>query len=417
MRRLPPHGFSSGVPPSRSHVIARSFASSSGRPATSAPRLAASFALGIAVGAVGAYAYARRALVDDRENTPTERSIEREASSEVELVEHEALKHGWPLDSSSVIHSKSSYAHAFDGRTRNPRWVMEKISRDTISGPGSRKRSDFREDEDVSWKHRSRLEDYRGSGYDRGHLVAAADQKGSQEDMDATFALSNISPQVGDGFNRDYWAKLEQFVRDVASADGTKAAFVATGPLFLASRRDTSTSEAFERQDTRAVQRVGQGAPKPTAWEMRHPMLGEPPALMAVPTHFFKVVFVEGSDSRVSCAAFVLPNAPIPRDVSLRRFVVPLTDLEIVSGLEFFKRGLTGHDRAKYERDEQTFLTTTSKQLPGAGKIPSLPASSADEARLRRAEGSTSADAAVVKRWADVRHLCQVTACEVKPGK
>ena len=414
MRRLPPHGYYKGAPSSRNHVIARSFASSSGRPAVGAPRLAASFALGIAVGAVGAYAYARRALVDDRQVIPTGPSNERAASSEVELVEHEALKHGWPLDSSSVIHSKPSYAHAFDGRTRNPRWVMEKISRDTTSGPGNRKKSDFREDEDVSWKHRSRLEDFRGSGYDRGHLVAAADQKGSQEDMDATFTLSNISPQVGGGFNRDYWAKFEQFVRDVANADGTKAAFVATGPLFLASRREISMSTAFEHSDSRAIQRVGEDVPKSTVWEMRHPMLGKPPALMAVPTHFFKVVFVEGSDSRVSCAAFVLPNAPIPRDVSLRRFVVPLTDLEIVSGLEFFKRGLAGDDRAKYERVEQTFLTNTSKQLPGAGKIPSLPASSLDEVHRPKSEDSASVDAAMVKRWADVRHLCQMTACEVK---
>ena len=69
---------------------------------------------------------------------------------------------------------------------------MEVITRETVGGSGSRKRSDFAEDEAVSWKHRSRLADYRGSGYDRGHLVAAADQKGSQEDMDATFALSNV---------------------------------------------------------------------------------------------------------------------------------------------------------------------------------------------------------------------------------
>ena len=31
--------------------------------------------------------------------------------------------------------------------------------------------------------------------------------------MDGTFALSNISPQVGNGFNRDYWCRLEMLLR------------------------------------------------------------------------------------------------------------------------------------------------------------------------------------------------------------
>jgi len=40
------------------------------------------------------------------------------------------------------------------------------------------------------------------SGYDRGHMVPAADAKISQNAMDETFFLSNVAPQVGDGFNR-----------------------------------------------------------------------------------------------------------------------------------------------------------------------------------------------------------------------
>ena len=38
--------------------------------------------------------------------------------------------------------------------------------------------------------------------YDRGHLAPAADHKGSQRAMEDTFTLSNVSPQVGKGFNR-----------------------------------------------------------------------------------------------------------------------------------------------------------------------------------------------------------------------
>jgi endonuclease G len=68
---------------------------------------------------------------------------------------------------------------------------------------------------------RSHLLDYFKSGYgtlesfvgledgtevyvviDRGHMVPAADAKISQRAMDETFLLSNVAPQVGDGFNR-----------------------------------------------------------------------------------------------------------------------------------------------------------------------------------------------------------------------
>lgn len=40
-------------------------------------------------------------------------------------------------------------------------------------------------------------------------MVPAADAKQSQQAMSETFLLSNIAPQVGDGFNRHYWAYLE----------------------------------------------------------------------------------------------------------------------------------------------------------------------------------------------------------------
>ena len=392
----------------RHAVIVRSFSSFSSSnyatpPKTPRATLALTFFLGSAAGAAVAYTFTSRERqktdtvdIDDASRTTSVAKDVRET-----VVEHDALTHGWPLSPDAVIQSKPSYACAFDGRTRNSRWVLEKITPETLSGPGTRKKSDFYEDDVVSWKHRSTLKDYRGSGYDRGHLVAAADQKGSQEDMNATFSLMNISPQVGPGFNRDYWAKLEEFVRDAVSDGDGRVAYVATGPLFLPSRRERESNET----------QTSSSMPKPTEWEMRHPMLGEPPAMVSVPTHFYKVVLVEDEAKRVACAAFVLPNAPIPKHIPLRRFVVPLTDLEIVSGLEFFKRGLRGDDRSSYERAERSFLASTAKQLPGSGKIPSLPANASCAQR-----SSDDVVKVVGKRWAEVKHLCDVVACEI-PAK
>lgn len=46
--------------------------------------------------------------------------------------------------------------------------------------------------------HRATNADYRGSGFDRGHLAAAANHKWSQKAMEDTFYLSNVAPQVSE---------------------------------------------------------------------------------------------------------------------------------------------------------------------------------------------------------------------------
>ena len=49
--------------------------------------------------------------------------------------------------------------------------------------------------------------------------------------MDETFYLTNMCPQVGDGFNRDYWSHFEDFVRRLTNKyDDVR---VMTGPLYL----------------------------------------------------------------------------------------------------------------------------------------------------------------------------------------
>ncbi|MDR0437243.1 MAG: DNA/RNA non-specific endonuclease [Bacteroidales bacterium] len=66
-------------------------------------------------------------------------------------------------------------------------------------------------------------------GWDRGHLVASADRLFSREANDETFYISNISPQVGVGFNRDIWENLESKVRRWARAADCDTLYVVTG--------------------------------------------------------------------------------------------------------------------------------------------------------------------------------------------
>jgi endonuclease G len=67
------------------------------------------------------------------------------------------------------------------------------------------------------------------SGYDRGHQIASADRLFSREANIETFYISNISPQVGRGFNQHIWENLESRVRGWANATDCDTMYVVTG--------------------------------------------------------------------------------------------------------------------------------------------------------------------------------------------
>jgi endonuclease G len=66
-------------------------------------------------------------------------------------------------------------------------------------------------------------------GYDRGHQIASADRLFNRLANDETFYISNISPQVGRGFNQHIWADLESKVRRWARAADCDTLYVVTG--------------------------------------------------------------------------------------------------------------------------------------------------------------------------------------------
>lgn len=205
----------------------------------------------------------------------------------------------------------ASLTSSFDRRTRNPHWVAEHITPESLANNNAdRKHSVFVEDVTIPEMFRAKLKDYFRSGYDRGHQVPAADAKWSQEAMDDTFALSNMCPQVGDGFNRDYWAHFEDFCRRLTKQ--YPSVRVVTGPLYLPKK------EADGK------------------WRVSYEVIGSPPNV-AVPTHFYKVIFAEDGKvgGKVALGAFVLPNAVIPNTKPLTDFEVPLSVVERASGLEF----------------------------------------------------------------------------------
>ena len=104
------------------------------------------------------------------------------------------MKYGFP--SLANIKTRESYVTSYDPRNRTAAWVIEHLTPQTLTGTSDRKFCDFKEDDSVHMYHRSTNADYKGSGFDRGHLAAAGNHKWNQKAMDDTFYLSNVSPQV-----------------------------------------------------------------------------------------------------------------------------------------------------------------------------------------------------------------------------
>lgn len=74
----------------------------------------------------------------------------------------------------------------------------------------------FKEDPEIPSAYRSKLSDYSGSGYARGHLCPSADRRASDDQQALTYYLSNMQPQW-QKHNEAQWANLEGDVRKWAA--------------------------------------------------------------------------------------------------------------------------------------------------------------------------------------------------------
>jgi endonuclease G len=108
-----------------------------------------------------------------------------------------------------MIGEDASFAYNNERGTLN--WTAWKT---TEADLGDRvERPDFRPDPRLP-AHLKRIisTDYSGSGYDRGHMLPAADRFGNLERMDDTFLMTNIVPQTKT-LNQYPWQNLESYVR------------------------------------------------------------------------------------------------------------------------------------------------------------------------------------------------------------
>jgi len=230
------------------------------------------------------------------------------------VISTENLKHSakFGLPSKDNLRIFNDFVISYDRRLRSPVWVIEHLTPQKLKNKkGNRDKSSFEEDPILHEFFRAKLEDFKNSGYDRGHMAAAGNHKNSQDDLDQTFSLSNISPQVPE-FNRGGWEKLERYVRFRASA--AKNLYVVTGPLYLPTKaRDGNLYVTYR-------------------------VLGN--NHISVPTHYFKVFLVETEGDKLSIEAFLMPNdKKLDGKINLDDYRLPIERLDVIeraSGSIFF---------------------------------------------------------------------------------
>ena len=191
-----------------------------------------------------------------------------------------------------LIHHKF-YSLSYNEKYEQADWVAYALSKASLIIPNVPRTNWFESDPQVRTSSAA-YEDYRGSGYTRGHLAPAGDMAFSQRAMTESFLMSNISPQ-DKFFNQGIWRELEENVRDWAFRKGEL--IIVTGPVF---------QHKFKK-------RIGANK-------------------VAVPDAFFKVVL--DVQKQKAGIAFVIPNKKSTE--RLHEYAMSIDTLESIVELDFF---------------------------------------------------------------------------------
>ncbi len=204
------------------------------------------------------------------------------------------LATGYPLThTTDTIRTYKGFDLGYNEQFEQASWVAYVLTKNEIESGSITRTDNFRSDQSIESGSAS-LGDYRGSGFDRGHLAPAGDMKWDPLAMSESFLMSNMSPQAP-SFNRGIWKELESKTREWAVKKDS--IYVITGPVL-----DPIDSFIGENE-------------------------------VGVPLYYFKVL-VDLSPPSHSFIAFLLPNTGSSDD--LVRFAISVDSLEQVTGYDFF---------------------------------------------------------------------------------
>lgn len=213
---------------------------------------------------------------------------------EVDTAATELMEVRAPQSLKAEIIEYPGFTVSFNADTHQPNYVAWELTGDEARSLNTdRNAGNFAPDPKVDGC--ATLDDYRRSGYDRGHMAPAADMKWTGSAMQSSFYLTNISPQDHE-LNTGSWRALEEKCRDWAVRDS--AIVIVCGPIFTSARPRT---------------------------------IGE--TRVAVPDSYFKVVLAPYSNPP-KAIGFVMPNGKVPG--GMQACAVSVDQVEAITGYDFF---------------------------------------------------------------------------------
>lgn len=201
-----------------------------------------------------------------------------------------------PTSTSNQVVYHDYYTLSYREKHEQAEWVAYELKPEFISKL-NRKRPYFIYDSLVKTKS-ANYRNYKKSGYDRGHLVPAGDMRFSLNAFNDTFYASNISPQNHD-FNAGIWNRLEQKTRYWTKKYGTL--YIITGGIL-------------------------EGELKTIGKEK-----------VSVPELFYKIILDYKPSivtNKIKAIAFLMRSKD--SDEALYKFVVPIDEIEKLTGIDFF---------------------------------------------------------------------------------
>ena len=216
------------------------------------------------------------------------------------------LKYGNPSQASTKFNNylieRPQYALSYNCNAGIANWASWQLDRSWL---GTVERSNnFRPDLDLpEGCYSARPNDYRGSGYDRGHLVPSGDRTRLLEDNSATFIMSNIIPQAPAN-NREVWRELEEYCRELVIQG--KELYIVAGGNELA-KRIAENKVVAQKYNWKVV---------------------------LVKTRSQTKITVDNSQT----IAVWIPNSPEVEHTDWRDYIVPVDTIEQKTGYNFFAR-------------------------------------------------------------------------------
>jgi len=139
---------------------------------------------------------------------------------------------GLPRDADSTddhIIYRSQYVLSFNKYTHNANWVSWNLNSDWFGNEP--RQSKFTNDPLLPNAIQQASDyDYKGSGFDRGHIVRSEERTKTTDDNIATFYYTNIMPQTPD-LNQGVWLKFERYCEKLCKKEN-KELYIISGGIY-----------------------------------------------------------------------------------------------------------------------------------------------------------------------------------------